>query len=319
MPEYEHFLLNTDYKQLYTTTNNCHTSSAATTTAATTTNVFSFAYNNTTATSTKSAAQTTTSTTNSSIIGTTSTKFTFNPMTKQLSSNTNTSGVTNAAGAAAVGGTTASSVNGVVVGPANGAIFLHTNLTPTIISPTASLSPATTNTSSPITGTIPKKTQLQIPSHNHSHLITHNCQTTTTVAAATTISPTGINSTSSSSINHCTATNTSTALTTASAKATPKKSSSSSSSSNDANGRSAALERAYVHDVYENCEEPTGSLRPRVAQFLSNLEAGSVVCDVGCGSGRYLTQCNPSICTVGVDRCYRLSRVAKEKGGEVSV
>lgn len=89
-------------------------------------------------------------------------------------------------------------------------------------------------------------------------------------------------------------------------------------SKNDANGRSAALERAYVHDVYENCEEPTGSLRPRVAQFLSNLDAGSVVCDVGCGSGRYLTQCNPSICTIGVDRCHRLSRVASEKGGEVS-
>ncbi|XP_037814437.1 uncharacterized protein LOC119605413 [Lucilia sericata] len=246
-------------------------------------------------------------------------------MTKQLSSNTNTSGVTTAAGAAAAGGTTTSSINGVVVGTANGATFLHTNLTPTIISPTASLSPATTNSSSPLTGTIPKKTQLQIPSHNHSpHIITHNGQVTTAVAAATTLSPTGINSTSSSLTNHCTAltttaTNASTALTTAPAKATPKKSSSSSSSSNDANGRSAALERAYVHDVYENCEEPTGSLRPRVAQFLSNLEAGSVVCDVGCGSGRYLTQCNPSICTVGVDRCYRLSRVAKEKGGEVAL
>uniref|UniRef100_A0A1A9W899 Methyltransferase type 11 domain-containing protein n=1 Tax=Glossina brevipalpis TaxID=37001 RepID=A0A1A9W899_9MUSC len=110
-------------------------------------------------------------------------------------------------------------------------------------------------------------------------------------------------------------TNAITTTTTATAALT----SSSSSSSNDANGRSAALERAYVHDVYENCEEPTGSLRPRVAQFLSNLEIGAVVCDVGCGSGRYLTQCNPSICTIGVDRCYRLSRLAKEKGGEVAL
>ncbi|XP_055906919.1 uncharacterized protein LOC129942136 [Eupeodes corollae] len=88
---------------------------------------------------------------------------------------------------------------------------------------------------------------------------------------------------------------------------------------NDASGRSAALERAYVHDVYENCEEPSGTIRPKVAQFLGALDAGSVVCDVGCGSGRYLTQCNPAICTIGIDRCHRLSKVAREKGGEVAV
>lgn len=88
---------------------------------------------------------------------------------------------------------------------------------------------------------------------------------------------------------------------------------------NDLNGRSAALERAYVHDVYENCEEPVGSIRPRVASFLSALDAGSIVCDVGCGNGRYLTaNCNPSIVTIGVDRCFRLGNAAKEAGGEVS-
>lgn len=89
--------------------------------------------------------------------------------------------------------------------------------------------------------------------------------------------------------------------------------------SNESNGRSAALERAYVHDVYEHCEEPVGSIRPRVASFLSALDAGSIVCDVGCGNGRYLTaNCNPSIVTIGVDRCFRLGNVAKESGGEVS-
>ncbi|SPP89591.1 uncharacterized protein LOC117591102 [Drosophila guanche] len=100
--------------------------------------------------------------------------------------------------------------------------------------------------------------------------------------------------------------------------ATPS-SSSGTNLSNDASGRSAALERAYVHDVYEHCEEPTGPVRPRMAYFLSNLEPGSVVCDVGCGSGRYLTQCNPAIFTIGVERCYRLSKVAHEKGGEVAL
>uniref|UniRef100_A0A182W192 Methyltransferase type 11 domain-containing protein n=1 Tax=Anopheles minimus TaxID=112268 RepID=A0A182W192_9DIPT len=87
----------------------------------------------------------------------------------------------------------------------------------------------------------------------------------------------------------------------------------------DSSGRSAALERAYVHDVYENCEEPNGQIRPKVAQFLGGLEPGSLVCDVGCGNGRYLSGFNPLIYTIGVDRCYRLTQVAHGKGGEVAI
>jgi hypothetical protein len=91
------------------------------------------------------------------------------------------------------------------------------------------------------------------------------------------------------------------------------------STDNETNGRSAALERAYVHDVYENCEEPAGTIRPKVAQFLANLDPGSFVCDVGCGNGRYLTAgCNPSIFSVGVDRCCRLTKAANISGAEVT-
>ncbi|XP_070500316.1 putative leucine-rich repeat-containing protein DDB_G0290503 isoform X2 [Chironomus tepperi] len=89
---------------------------------------------------------------------------------------------------------------------------------------------------------------------------------------------------------------------------------------NEANGRSAALERAYVHEVYENCEEPAGSIRPKVAQFLAGLDPGSFVCDVGCGNGRYLTAgCNNSIYSIGVDRCCRLTKIANSSGAEVAI
>lgn len=86
----------------------------------------------------------------------------------------------------------------------------------------------------------------------------------------------------------------------------------------NSSGRSAALERAYVHDVYESCVEPSGSIRPKVAQFLATLEPSSLVCDVGCGNGRYLTGCNPLIYTLGIDRCYRLAKLTKSRGGEVT-
>lgn len=47
--------------------------------------------------------------------------------------------------------------------------------------------------------------------------------------------------------------------------------------------RGAALERAYVHDVYELAgeEEQTRPPASPVTAFLTALEPGSLVCDVG--------------------------------------
>uniref|UniRef100_A0A1B0CGQ2 Methyltransferase type 11 domain-containing protein n=2 Tax=Lutzomyia longipalpis TaxID=7200 RepID=A0A1B0CGQ2_LUTLO len=84
-------------------------------------------------------------------------------------------------------------------------------------------------------------------------------------------------------------------------------------------GRSAALEQAYVHDVYEICNEVVSPLRPRVTQFLTSLEPGSVVCDVGCGNGRYLTPTNSFIYSIGIDRCHRLSQAARSRGNEIAL
>ena len=49
--------------------------------------------------------------------------------------------------------------------------------------------------------------------------------------------------------------------------------------------RSLAVEKAYVHDVYEQISGNFTDSRyrpwPRVKQFLTDLEPGAFVCDVG--------------------------------------
>ncbi|XP_066905658.1 serine-rich adhesin for platelets isoform X2 [Halyomorpha halys] len=87
--------------------------------------------------------------------------------------------------------------------------------------------------------------------------------------------------------------------------------------------RCLALEQAYVHEVYHQMggSEPGAKQHPpwpRVTHFLNQLEPGSIVCDVGCGSGKYLNV-NPSIFKLGVDRCSRLAMTAREEKNEVMV
>lgn len=82
--------------------------------------------------------------------------------------------------------------------------------------------------------------------------------------------------------------------------------------------------------MYENCDDSIAIaattnvhnnrqlLNPSVTRFITELEPGSLACDVGSGDGRYLTaQINPKIFTLGVDRCFRLTKLAHERGGEV--
>nr|XP_026496146.1 uncharacterized protein LOC113400712 [Vanessa tameamea] len=84
--------------------------------------------------------------------------------------------------------------------------------------------------------------------------------------------------------------------------------------------RGAALERAYVHDVYEQAGEDDAPCAPApaVRSFLSDLEPGSLVCDIGCGNGKYLSV-NPSVFAVGGDRCTRLATQAHHNNNEVVV
>ncbi|XP_071514369.1 uncharacterized protein fid isoform X2 [Panulirus ornatus] len=86
--------------------------------------------------------------------------------------------------------------------------------------------------------------------------------------------------------------------------------------------RSVALERAYVHDVYDQISAHFSSARyrawPRVKQFLTDLEPGSFVADIGCGNGKYL-HINQQVFKVGVDRCFNLTNAARERDHEVMV
>ncbi|XP_064482338.1 uncharacterized protein LOC135395069 [Ornithodoros turicata] len=85
----------------------------------------------------------------------------------------------------------------------------------------------------------------------------------------------------------------------------------------DRRARCVALERAYVHDVYDQLAPHLARPRilPRVQEFLQELELGSLVADVGCGSGQYL-EAGGTGCT-GCDRCPTLAAAAAARGHEV--
>lgn len=79
--------------------------------------------------------------------------------------------------------------------------------------------------------------------------------------------------------------------------------------------RCIALEKAYVHDVYDQLAPRLARPRlwPRVHQFLRDLELGSLVADVGCGGGQYLEA--GGLGALGCERSGALARVATSCGG----
>lgn len=81
--------------------------------------------------------------------------------------------------------------------------------------------------------------------------------------------------------------------------------------------RCIALEKAYVHDVYDTLAPRLVRPRlwPRVHQFLQDLELGSLVADVGCGSGQYLEAGGAG--AVGCERSPSLAAAASSRGHEV--
>ncbi|CAG9762976.1 unnamed protein product [Ceutorhynchus assimilis] len=86
---------------------------------------------------------------------------------------------------------------------------------------------------------------------------------------------------------------------------------------NERVSRSFALEQTYVHEVYEQYHDnPRSKPWPKVQEFLEKLEPGALVCDVGCGNGKYL-KVNMSIYNLGGEKSIRLSDLARQKQNEV--
>ncbi|XP_055970082.1 probable tRNA methyltransferase 9B [Sorex fumeus] len=84
----------------------------------------------------------------------------------------------------------------------------------------------------------------------------------------------------------------------------------------------AQLEQQHVHAVYESTAPYFSDLQskawPRVRQFLQEQKPGSLVADIGCGTGKYL-KVNSQVHSLGCDYCGPLVEIARSRGCEVMV
>ncbi|NXT01320.1 TRM9B methyltransferase, partial [Jacana jacana] len=84
----------------------------------------------------------------------------------------------------------------------------------------------------------------------------------------------------------------------------------------------AQLEKQHVHSVYENTAAYFNDLQskawPRVRNFLLEQKPGSLVADIGCGTGKYLSV-NSQVYNLGCDYCGPLVEIARKRDDEVLV
>ena len=77
------------------------------------------------------------------------------------------------------------------------------------------------------------------------------------------------------------------------------------------------MEKKYVYEVYEKIADHFSDTRykawPQVEHFLKTLPKHSVVCDVGCGNGKYLGV-NPDVIMIGTDITHNLLKICNERG-----
>uniref|UniRef100_A0A8C8RLE7 Probable tRNA methyltransferase 9B n=1 Tax=Pelusios castaneus TaxID=367368 RepID=A0A8C8RLE7_9SAUR len=82
------------------------------------------------------------------------------------------------------------------------------------------------------------------------------------------------------------------------------------------------LENQHVHSVYDSTASYFDDLQskawPHVRQFLLEQKPGSLIADIGCGTGKYL-KINSQVFNMGCDYCDPLIKIARKKGCEVLV
>uniref|UniRef100_A0A3P9I7G1 tRNA methyltransferase 9B n=1 Tax=Oryzias latipes TaxID=8090 RepID=A0A3P9I7G1_ORYLA len=82
------------------------------------------------------------------------------------------------------------------------------------------------------------------------------------------------------------------------------------------------LERDHVHSVYDKIAPYFNDNRykawPKVREFLLDLSPGSIVADIGCGNGKYLS-INKEVFKLGCDVCRPLVDFAWSQGHEVQM
>ena len=84
----------------------------------------------------------------------------------------------------------------------------------------------------------------------------------------------------------------------------------------NASDKPTEIEKKHVYEVYDKISEHFSLTRykpwPLVSDFLNSLEKNSLLLDVGCGNGKYLST-NENLITFGTDRSGNLLSIAKEK------
>ena len=84
----------------------------------------------------------------------------------------------------------------------------------------------------------------------------------------------------------------------------------------NASNKPTEIEKKHVYEVYDKISEHFSHTRykpwPLVSEFLNSLEKNSLVIDIGCGNGKYLSV-NESLLMFGTDRSSNLLSIAKEK------
>ena len=87
----------------------------------------------------------------------------------------------------------------------------------------------------------------------------------------------------------------------------------------NATDKPTEIEKKHVYEVYDKISEHFSHTRykpwPLVSDFLNSLENNSLVLDVGCGNGKYLST-NENLITFGTDRSGNLLSIAKEKNAK---